>query len=323
MLEEVDDIDDMDFDPADFDPRKVFAALPTEDVRGPANLRPQQTPKPTPSRQSFTAPPGSSGPVIRRGGLPLQNSQYVTDETAFKQWQIVYPVYFDARRTHAEGRRVSSELAVMNPLAKTVADACAALQVQVFFEPQKVHPKDWANPGRVRVLLRDPETRALKNPRVKNKRHLYRLISAYLQAHPTIPEDALQLPIPGLPSDKAPEKPSIPRGWKMNDVLPLHSNALTGGGVTDNIFKDLPGGLGGMPGLEGLAGGKLPPSLANLPGGMKGLQELARRGGMGGLGGMGGMGGLEQLAQLGGMGGMGGMGGAGAGSSRGGRKSRK
>lgn len=62
---------------------------------------------------------------------------------------------------------MSSKLAVENPLARDVLDACQQLGLGVGFEPEKLHPKDWANPGRVRVLLKDEDGNLL-NPRVKN-----------------------------------------------------------------------------------------------------------------------------------------------------------
>lgn len=51
----------------------------------------------------------------------------------------------------------------------------------------------------------------------------------------------------------------------MNTVLPLHSPALSGGGVSDNIIKDMmqeiqagqAGGLQGMVGQRGGGGGKI------------------------------------------------------------------
>ena len=49
---------------------------------------------------------------------------------------------------------MGAERAVKNPLAREIVDACQRLGLEVVFEPGKVHPKDWANPGRVRVGLR-------------------------------------------------------------------------------------------------------------------------------------------------------------------------
>ena len=84
----------------------------------------------------------------------------------YKNYQCVYPLYFDAKRTRAQGRRVSAELAVQNPLAREVVDAVQLLGLKTVFEPGKMHPKDWANPGRVRVLVK--EDGKPRNPRVKN-----------------------------------------------------------------------------------------------------------------------------------------------------------
>ena len=41
----------------------------------------------------------------------------------------------------------------------------------------------------------------------------------------------------------------------MGTILPLHSPALSGGGVSDNMFKDMMSEMGGQlpPGMEGLA----------------------------------------------------------------------
>lgn len=73
----------------------------------------------------------------------------------------------------------------------------------------------------------------------------------------------MQLRLQGMPmpKDKIPP-PAIPRGFKMGSILPLHSPALSGGGVNDNFLKDMMeqmgagggGGLAGMPGMADMAG---------------------------------------------------------------------
>lgn len=84
-----------------------------------------------------------------------------------KHYQCLYPVYFDKTRSRAEGRKVGSALAVENPLARDIVDAVQLLGLRVGLEPDKLHPKDWANPGRVRVLLKDEEGN-LMNPQINN-----------------------------------------------------------------------------------------------------------------------------------------------------------
>jgi len=132
-------------DPSDFDPVQFANTL----------IRPSDIPPPSgsPSQQlrSQFAAPTSSSPA---------------DTDRYKHYQCLYPVYFDAARTRAQGRRVGKELAVANPLAREMVDAVQALGLSVVFEPGKTHPKDWSNPGRVRVLVK--EGGRVKNARVQN-----------------------------------------------------------------------------------------------------------------------------------------------------------
>ncbi|KAJ5625251.1 Signal recognition particle SEC65 subunit [Penicillium lagena] len=157
-----------------------------------------------------------------------------------KHFQCLYPVYFDKTRSRAEGRKVGAELAVENPLARDIADAVQMLGLQVGLEPEKLHPKDWANPGR---------------------HHLYILVAQYLKAHPTNEQSPYRLRIRGLPvPDKLPDAPSAPRGWKIGKILPIHSPAYSGGGVSDNPLQDAMaemqsmGGMPGMPAIPGMPG---------------------------------------------------------------------
>lgn len=70
--------------------------------------------------------------------------------------------------------------------------------------------------------------------------HLYTLVAKHLLAHPTTPESPLRLRIHGMPPPTTPiPAPAVPRGWKMSSILPLHSPALSGGGVSENILQDM------------------------------------------------------------------------------------
>ncbi|KAI1495320.1 signal recognition particle, SRP19 subunit [Biscogniauxia mediterranea] len=302
------------------------------------------------TRRSPPAPPTTSSSSLAAPPLmphhpapaPSQQQQQHVKPEDIKDYQMLYPVYFDARRTRSGGRRVSSSLAVPNPLARTIASACAALRLSPVLEAHRTHPRDWANPGRVRVRLGPSSTTSSSSP-IKNKHHLYVLVARYLREHPTTEDsDALRRGVRefglgvGLGDNGDDEKeegkkwprPAVPRGWekKMGDLLPAYSAAMTGGGVSENAFKEMmkemqgagagggPGGGGGMPGLPG----GITPEMMNMFGGM---------GGMGGGGGGGGAGGLGALASLmGGMGGGGGSdagGGSGSGGGGGGKKGKK
>ena len=50
---------------------------------------------------------------------------------------------------------MGKEQAVPNPLAREMVDAVQMLGLKTVFEPGKTHPKDWGNPGRVRVELQE------------------------------------------------------------------------------------------------------------------------------------------------------------------------
>jgi signal recognition particle subunit SRP19 len=60
--------------------------------------------------------------------------------------------------------------------------------------------------------------------------------------------------------DKLPDAPSAPRGWKIGKILPIHSPAYSGGGVSDNPLQDAMaemqsmGGMPGMPAIPGMPG---------------------------------------------------------------------
>jgi signal recognition particle subunit SEC65 len=138
QVEEVSDSDPEEIAPSDFDD----ADFPSDSIISPSIMHP---PPPSTATRPSPQPPQE---------IP-------------KNFQCLYAVYFDKARSRGEGRQVSSKLAVENPLARDILDACQQLGLRVGFEPEKLHPKDWANPGRVRVLLKDEDGNLL-NPQIKN-----------------------------------------------------------------------------------------------------------------------------------------------------------
>ncbi|KAI0202636.1 signal recognition particle, SRP19 subunit [Astrocystis sublimbata] len=309
-IEEVSDSDDDVSDPSegdidDFRDSDIMRAIPPKKPQPPvaaststSTIQPQVKSAPNPSQQNAPQP-----------GLQPND---------IKDYQMLYPVYFDATRTRAQGRRVPSSLAVKNPLAREIANACAALRLSPVFEAHRTHPKDWANPGRVRIALK--EARARNHP-IKNKHHLYVVVAKYLQEHPTTDDSAaLRSGLQGMglggmgnlgggnelyAEGKPWPRPAVPEKWKMGELLPAYSAAMTGGGVSENAFKDMmkemQGGGGGMPGMPGMGGaGGMPGMNADM------MSMLQNMGGMGGM-----------------LGGGGGGGGSAAGGSEGGGKKGK
>src|SRR5690606_19656440 len=89
--------------------------------------------------------------------------------------------------------------------------------------------------------------------------HLHILVGQYLRANPTTEDSPYRLRIRGLPMPEKPvPAPAAPRGWKIGKILPFHSPAITGGGISDNPIKEAMMEMQGMPGQEGMSDG--PPS---------------------------------------------------------------
>ncbi|KAK3944538.1 signal recognition particle SEC65 subunit [Diplogelasinospora grovesii] len=260
-VEEVSDSDSSEGDMSDPSEGDIddFVESDILQQRKPA---PPKPPQPQPNR---TAPPPSY-PAGGRQPPAYAQMPSTTDESLYKSFSCLYPVYFDATRSRAEGRRVCRSLAVKSPLATEIVQACASLGLQTVFEAGKLHPKDWANPGRVKISL-GGSGQTQTHPVVKNKHHLYILVAKHLKANPTTENSpALRVRIANAPPPPTTAekggwpKPAVPRGWKVGELLPYYSPAMTGGGVSENFLKDMmkemqAGGGGGMPG----AGGGGPP----------------------------------------------------------------
>lgn len=149
-IEEVSD-SDLESDPSEQD-LEDFA--PTSLPRPSAPT----VPTPSPAQHAASSPPAS--------------------DLKIKKYQCIYPLYFDANRSRAQGRRVGKKLAVWNPLAREIVDAVQLLGLDTVFEPGKTHPKDWSNPGRVRVLVK--ENGSARNRAVQNSRFSFLLPTLYL-----------------------------------------------------------------------------------------------------------------------------------------------
>ncbi|RMZ79078.1 hypothetical protein DV737_g3580, partial [Chaetothyriales sp. CBS 132003] len=247
-IEEVSDSDPEIDDPSGFLPANSLYAL--QPAAQPVKPSPSASQQPNPTL--FRPPPPSASSSTTAFSPPLQQSR-----ASIKHYITLYPIYFSSAHTRAQGRRVSAKYAVPNPLAYNLVAAVrhvlAPHHLPITLEPNKAHPRDWSNPGRVRIQLFSPPAAAADDdddddsgghhplhPTIKSKSALYNLIGKYLQSHPTEPLDPLQLKLQGLrvPENFAKEPVPVPRGWRMNAILPVHSPAVSGGGVSDNFFKD-------------------------------------------------------------------------------------
>lgn len=82
-------------------------------------------------------------------------------------WTCIYPIYLDAKRPYGTGqRRVERAKSLWWPLSKDIADAANRLGLGTLHEVTKSHPRDWENPGRVRVQWK--KDGRLVNPMIKS-----------------------------------------------------------------------------------------------------------------------------------------------------------
>ncbi|GAA5871256.1 hypothetical protein JCM3774_000891 [Rhodotorula dairenensis] len=192
--------------------------------------------------------PAVDEPLGHDGSIPkalwvAPDGQFVkplNDE--YTKWDTLYPIYIDRKRPQQDGgRRVNAKIALEWPFAEQMAKACRMLGFEAVFEPLKTHPKDWENPGRVKVQLRTSEGTP-RNPAIKNKRILLARMCAILAPHqPKLPAATESNPNPVIP---------------IHLRLPANSPAISHGTLADAIKGGGPFGgmLGGMLGGAGGAG---------------------------------------------------------------------
>ncbi|CED83576.1 Signal recognition particle, subunit Srp19 [Phaffia rhodozyma] len=175
--------------------------------------------------------------------------QYVDDTAPFKEWHPIYPIYLDAKRAYGNkgGRRVPRDLAVWWPVSKDIAAALKALHLPVFHEQLKTHPKDWANPGRVKTeYFKDGR---YLHPRIKTRQQLYvevarqmaRLPSSVPQPKPTI------TPAPASTSTPAPTNASTSTPKKTQKVSGKKATATSTSTSTQKPPRRRPTGLARPP----------------------------------------------------------------------------
>jgi len=100
------------------------------------------------------------------------------DPSVYKRWVCVYPCYIDADKSLQEGRKISKSKAVKNPHAYHMALAVQKLgNMSVVYEGKK-HPADWANPGRVKVQLKNGHF--FSNPKYTSRKALIHAIADFM-----------------------------------------------------------------------------------------------------------------------------------------------
>lgn len=245
VLEDVDDddIDNMDMDIAEFDPSLKTPIAPK--LPQPSVVRSQDSEPPL--FPNMPIPPIPTQQESTYSQKDIVDPKSFTDEEREQllKFQMIYPCYFDINRSHKQGRRVSIDRAVENPLAKTISDACRQLNLPVFLELDKLHPQDFGNPGRVKVLLKDVlHGGKIVDSRFKTKRALFNIIADYLADHPTTLESIGAKSGIALPQEFqtnfTPEEIPRVKGFKMNTIVPVHSNFTLKHPMTKGIYDPEP-----------------------------------------------------------------------------------
>ncbi|TFY59909.1 hypothetical protein EVJ58_g5486 [Rhodofomes roseus] len=133
-----------------------------------------------PPLRAPTAGPASPSQTQFKAPVPEHGSRAVTDITPYKKWTCVYPIYIDAKRPHGTGeRRIARSKSLWWPLSRDIADAASRLGLGTLHEMNKAHPRDWDNPGRVRVQWK--KDGRLVDPSISTKKQLLEKIANQIQ----------------------------------------------------------------------------------------------------------------------------------------------
>jgi len=142
--------------------------------------------RPTPSQELSTSrqvatPPPPPQRIPVPSNEPARKENVITDVTPYKRWTSIYPIYIDAKRPFAKGqRRIARSNSVWWPLSKDLAQAAQVIGIKCLHEPNKCHPRDWENPGRIKVLWK--KEGELVYQRAKTRKQLIELLSLAIQA---------------------------------------------------------------------------------------------------------------------------------------------
>ena len=84
---------------------------------------------------------------------------------------IIWPIYFDSRKSRKEGRRVPKKLAVPSPDIDAIAKAAKEAGYSVTVDDGTTHPTQ-EKKGRIRISVGEPKTQALRRIAEKLKAYL-------------------------------------------------------------------------------------------------------------------------------------------------------
>jgi len=83
-----------------------------------------------------------------------------------RDFYIIWPVYFDRKKTRREGRKLPSRLTVETPTIQEIFQAAKKLGLNPVIEEDKAHPSAWFE-YKGRLLIRKVEWKGNKNSLLK------------------------------------------------------------------------------------------------------------------------------------------------------------
>ncbi|KAJ2900170.1 signal recognition particle subunit, partial [Coemansia aciculifera] len=153
---------------------------------------------------------------VRIGPQSYDGMQIVSDDSQYKRWVCLYPLYFDKSRSVEKGRRVPLAVAVDSPHARQLSVAVKEVGFNVCYEPNKSHPSDFFTPGRVRVQLFDDAGRPVRQD-IRTRKQLMRQVAVKMDKvlvprdrEPTLQDMINSGAMPMLPGMPPPSSPLSP-----------------------------------------------------------------------------------------------------------------
>ena len=211
---------------------------------------------------SFGAPSGPSHAPSRHTTPNVADDG--EENGPHKNWTCVYPIYLDAKQRYRKGcRRVAYEKALLYPNSQFISNAAKHLNLEYMHEPYRTHPRDWANPGRVKIRLFKDDGSLVRTD-LPTKQKLLEAIAADLQPvtggkPPVLPtaeqqpkkrsaETSGQANKAGTAKNTLRERERQIRRRPVPSTLPPHSPAFPAGMLGMDLSK-MAGAAGAMPGM--------------------------------------------------------------------------
>ncbi|KAL6122308.1 Signal recognition particle SEC65 subunit [Nucleospora cyclopteri] len=104
------------------------------------------------------------------------------------EYFMVYPVYFDRKKTVNQGRKWNKDLTIDNPTFKELLRATTELKYSFLSEPTKKHPRNIDNPGRILIMKKHGRKEAIKSlcEFIKKERELRKINECKSQVQNTL-----------------------------------------------------------------------------------------------------------------------------------------